>query len=123
MQTTRVYTGGAAWHRDQPQPRILGCRDAECILTGRKAKGTAAPTQGEGEQALQPKSDQAFRSKGNTGGGARGSKLNDTMRNEQTDMLHPTSNRTALQSQHSGTKVGAGGYSRLKAAEETKSRG
>lgn len=82
-QTTRVYTGGAAWHRDQPQPCILGCRDAECILTGRKAKGTAAPSQGEGEQALQPQSDQAFRPKGNTEGGG-GSKLNDTVKNEQT---------------------------------------
>lgn len=67
-QTSRLYTGGAAWHRDQPQPRILGCRDAECILTGRKAKGTAALRRVRVSR-LQPKSDQVFRSKGNMGGG------------------------------------------------------
>lgn len=40
--------------------------------------------------------------------GAGGSKLNDTTRNKQADMLHPTSNRSTLESQRSGTEVRCG---------------
>lgn len=38
-------------------------------------------------------------------------------------MLPPTSNHSTLESQRSGTEVGAWGYSRFKAAEETKRTG
>ena len=63
-----------------------------------------SPTQGEGKQALQPKSGQAFRSKGNMVGGA--SKLNDAARNKRTDTPHPTTTTPLWKVNVPGQKLG-----------------